>query len=462
MNPEFNDSLNLDSLLLGKSTDNYNFLTPNPPKAKSPQSQSALQELLSKNKTKSSNTFKREIKKLRSITLTRDLTGEEEVRFAELTRREEEARIKENSKVKRNKKNPKSFQAATNYTLVSDSEASLDTSALDQEILKPFFDPSPFLDNNFDLGTDILAAAADSIARNHLVVITDGTSQEQITNSDSNKGANSLTQSQAQTATSISQNEAANSTIDLESQRLSSNCFRPPKKSFSFSQFQKAMSSKTNHYRNQNSSSRVYHNPNLTEEELAQQAILNRQNSSFQPQSLGPRKTFNPSQTNQSESLSRKGFTVKVVLKSNEFKAKSKNDLENYLSQFNIFNNMINQQGHLLLYPDTMELSNKIMNDTTIFEKEYKINLGRDYNPFLIKNITIEEVNRNQELKKALEAFGITGFDKVSKNSKESSGLIKAFAKTREQRLQLLETRFKRFTTFNLDYELEIFKVFLR
>jgi len=261
MNPEFNDSLNLGSPLLGKTSDNFNFLTPNPPKVKSPQSQSALQELISK--TKNSSAFKRELKKLRSITATRNLTGVEEVRLAELTRKEEEARLKEKSKVKRNRKNAKSAQVTTSDTRVSDSEASIDSSTLDQEILKSFFDPSPFLDNNFDLGTDILAVAADSIARSHLVVITDGASQEQATNSDSNKGANSLTHSQSQTATSISQNVAANSTIDLdsetppigtlESQRLSSNCFRPPKKSSSFSQFQKTMSSRTNQYRNQNS-----------------------------------------------------------------------------------------------------------------------------------------------------------------------------------------------------------------
>ena len=89
------------------------------------------------------------------------------------------------------------------------------------------------------------------------------------------------------------------------------------------------------------------------------------------------------------------------------------------------------------------------------------MNLSRERNPLLVNNITVAEINRCSHLRSQLANLGIVSYYKVTRNAKESTGIVKIFKKTKEQRLKLLEIGEKIIKTFKFDYEL-IFKPLLR
>jgi hypothetical protein len=155
----------------------------------------------------------------------------------------------------------------------------------------------------------------------------------------------------------------------------------------------------------------------------------------------------------------KKGDTVKIVFTTDKYKNKlDENDqnLSNYIyKNCKIKEYAIDAKGNLLLFPVDNYATDDIIKNQNFFPDEIKINLGREKNPIIISNISIEALDRCPKLQNSLEKIGIIGYDKVSKNHNDDVGIIKAFCDSKEKRLEILSRESLRVTTSDWRYLLE-------
>lgn len=81
------------------------------------------------------------------------------------------------------------------------------------------------------------------------------------------------------------------------------------------------------------------------------------------------------------------------------------------------------------------------MNDKSFFEGEKKKNIKEESFPLLIRNVSLQDIQDDNELKNKLTSLGASGFAKVGPNSKPNSSLIKMFCHRSEARLNFLLMR---------------------
>jgi hypothetical protein len=153
------------------------------------------------------------------------------------------------------------------------------------------------------------------------------------------------------------------------------------------------------------------------------------------------------------------GPVVKVVFISEQYKStineNDKNLIEYIRTNCDIEDFAVDKKGNLLLYTKSEGAADGIINNQNFFNSEQKINLGREKNPLLISNITLEAIDQSDSLRSTLNTLGIIGYDKVTRNQKDDSGLVKAYCETREKRLEILDRRYLSVRTNKWRFEME-------
>jgi hypothetical protein len=174
---------------------------------------------------------------------------------------------------------------------------------------------------------------------------------------------------------------------------------------------------------------------------------------------FSPRRAARKNQSIQNNPKPKSGPTVKIVFISEQYKnsinENDKNLIDYIKNNCEIEDFAVDKKRNLLLYTKSEEAANAIVSNQNFFNNEQKINLGREKNPLLISNITLEAIDQSDALQNTLKSLGIIGYDKVTRNQKDDSGLVKAYCDTREKRLEILERRYLSVRTNKWRFELE-------
>jgi hypothetical protein len=135
---------------------------------------------------------------------------------------------------------------------------------------------------------------------------------------------------------------------------------------------------------------------------------------------------------------------------------------ENFQEKFvdNIIKNKINghhidKVGNLWLYPATREGMLEIMNNEQFFPGQYKKNVKEESNPLIFYNISLENIEKDDELRRKIINMGASGFALINKRAEKNDKLLKVFCHQPEARINFIKLERVRISTSKSEYEIK-------